>query len=196
MTRKKSILFVFLFTVSFVSLFAEPVTKNFDIQGIYGETLSLDIEPIASQVSSYIAGMPFNILDAQVNPDQVSGGRQIARWSAASNSLFTIKVSADHMYHVDDTSKGYPLSFELTFKYNVSVSDQVYENQVFSIESGTEAREFNLVNNLSNTGDGFIGILNGGIFFRFTSEGWAVAKSDNAPDGEYMAIVTVSLKGM
>lgn len=196
---KKTLLAISTFILLPITLFAvkDPTTKSFDIQGVYGTTLSLSVDPISAQVSSYIAGMPFNILDAQVNPEQVSGGRQIARWSAASNTLFTIKVLAEHMYHVDDEgSKEHPLEYVLTIKYDVSVSDQVYEDQVFSVMSGTGEHEFNLANNLSSVGDGFVGILNGGIFFRFTDGGWNVARSEDAPDGEYKANVVISLKGM
>lgn len=199
MIKKKislAIIILILLPTTLLAVIKEPTTKSFDIQGVYGTTLSLSVDPISAQVSSYIAGMPFNILDAQVNPEQVSGGRQIARWSAASNTLFTIKVSADHMYHVNNVStKEDPLEYILTFKYDVSVSDQSYEDQVFTVTSGTGEHEFNLANNLSSVGNGFVGILNGGIFFRFTNTGWTIAHSDSAPEGEYIAEVTIKLIG-
>lgn len=200
MIKKKSS-FIFVFILLFISLpvlaaVKEPVTKSFDIQGVYGETLSLEVEPIAAQVSTYIAGMPFNILDLQVSPEQSSGGRQIARWNAASNTPFIISVSAEDMFHVDDSNKQIPLTYILTFKYDVSVSERSYPDQVFEITSGSGMREFTLTDNLSSVGDGYIGILNGGIFFRFTDDGWATANLESTPSGEYKANVTISLKGM
>ena len=194
------VLFLILIFCALPVMSKDPVTKNFDIQGIYGTTLSLDVEPIAAQTLSYIAGMPFNILDKQVNPDQESGGRQIARWSAASNTDFTIRVSADHLKFLpkatDEGKEAEPLEYILTFKYDVSIADRVFEDRTFSITSGTGEHEFNITNDTSDLSGGFIGIIDGGIFFHFTEDGWTNAQDDTkAPDGEYHTTATIKLIG-
>ena len=173
------------------SLVAGTTTKDFSIQGGYDNTISLVIEPIAAQTVSYIAGMPFNIQDNQVKYDQISGGRQIARWSVVSNTLFTITVKANPLHPVDDTSIN--LDYILTFKYDLSSADGSYEDQGFEVSSDKTEHEF-VVGNLSSMPESsFLGILEGGILFKFTEGGWNLANSSESPSGNYITTVTVKL---
>ena len=188
-----------LLAVLSCGLHARTETKWFDIQGVYGETLSLSVDPIASQTLYYIAGMPFDILDDQVVASQLSsGGRQIAYFSIGANIPFVIEIQAGHMYHVDNrATKTKPLEYNLTFKFNVSTPQGEGKEQSFSLvsEEGTR-REFVIAEDVESVDSGFLGVLDGGIYFCFTQEGEANANDDNyAPDGEYVAEVVITVKG-
>ena len=190
-----SIILLFFTTVSLLPAAITTTSKWVDIQGVYGETLSLEVTPIAAQTLSYISGMPFNILDNQVNPQQGAGGRRIADFSAASNTLFTIEVTATSMHPTGQNSP--LLDYILTFSFDVSTPAGSYTDEQFSVESSAAGNtyEYLIASDLESVGDGFIGILDGGIFFHFTGKGWETANSTAAPDGEYEATVKIALKG-
>lgn len=124
MKRFVCILISFLLSVT---LYAETKTSVIELQGAYGVALNMNITPIAAQTESFISGMPFNIEEEFVKYQPNSDGRAIATWNVLSNTKFDIYIKADNMVPVLEPGSTYnpdvPLSYILTFSYNLSYAD-------------------------------------------------------------------------
>ena len=88
---RKNTLVIFLLLLSFSSFGKEyslEMTRRFSLQAGFDSAMDISITPIAAQSQSYIAGMPFSIEDGQVQYQNTSQGREIARWNVLSNTDF------------------------------------------------------------------------------------------------------------
>lgn len=123
---KRFVCILILFLLS-VTLYAETKTSVIELQGAYGVALNMNITPIAAQTESFISGMPFNIEEEFVKYQPNSDGRAIATWNVLSNTKFDIYIKADNMVPVLEPGSTYtpevPLSYILTFSYNLSYPD-------------------------------------------------------------------------
>ena len=123
---KRFVCILILFLLS-VTLYAETKTSVIELQGAYGVALNMNITPIAAQTESFISGMPFNIEEEFVKYQPNSDGRAIATWNVLSNTKFDIYIKADNMVPVLEPDSTYtpevPLSYILTFSYNLSYPD-------------------------------------------------------------------------
>lgn len=122
---KRFVCILILFLLS-VTLYAETKTSVIELQGAYGVALNMNITPIAAQTESFISGMPFNIEEEFVKYQPNSDGRAIATWNVLSNTKFDIYIKADNMVPVKPSSPytpEVPLSYILTFSYNLSYPD-------------------------------------------------------------------------
>lgn len=205
------------------SLFSLDVTtKRISLQGGIDRILEVDIDPIASQSQSYIAGMPFNVLDSQVQYNLNSNGRIIAYWNLLSNFPdFKMIIEAQPLHHetVDlSAADAKILPYILTFSYSMALaSEQNSIESSFSIDLESDASQNGVtfisedlvtryrkyeVSILSSSVAGseqyanYSGILEGQIAFKFTQASSSKVASSDYPAGLYEAYVRVTLEAV
>lgn len=216
--RKSAIISVLLLFAS-VCFAAAPykmeITRHFTLQAGYDNAAEISIEPVVAQGQSYIAGMPFNIEDKQVQHGQTEQGREIARWNVLSNTNFNMKVSGTKLLPVDENGdvqnqiKG--LEYYLTFTYSIGYVDASGEQRTATGEreyysadaSSGEFVGFIPSHTEDSTLNQFIGGVDGSIFFVFDEKSSTRIQSDESdsstsedylPSGDYKATVTVVLE--
>ena len=193
------------------------ITRQFTLQAGYDYASEIHVSPVVAQGQSYIAGMPFNIEDRQVQHGVTEQGREIARWDVLSNTDFNMKVSGTKLQHVNaDTGTVDPadddgLDYYLTFTYTIGYVDAAGNPKSFTGEREYHSAEpsTGIFGSLipDHTADAeknpFIGGVDGSIFFVFdeaSSERIRSVDSGNPyseaylPAGDYMATVTVVLE--
>ena len=72
----------------------EKMQRNIVVQGNYGTQVKVKFDRIATQSSSFSVGMPFDIEGRLVQYNATEKGREIAYWSVAANTKFTLKIKA------------------------------------------------------------------------------------------------------
>lgn len=195
----KKIIYVLIIILISFPLFAETKTSSIQLQGAYSSALNMNINAIAAQTESYLSGMPFNIEEEFVRYNRESDGRAIATWNVLSNTKFNIYIKASDMVHIEDADHTYPLSYILTFSYNLSYPNVDFNNSgSFWVTSGIpdnsktgssssnvnisvetvaeiEGEEFYKINLFENSdgvvfNTGFTGSVDGRMYFKFTQE--------------------------
>ena len=212
---RKNTLVIFLLLLSFSSFGKEyslEMTRRFSLQAGFDSAMDISITPIAAQSQSYIAGMPFSIEDGQVQYQNTSQGREIARWNVLSNTDFNIKISGTKLFPVDETGqmmttkKG--LDYYLVFDYRLGYVTASGQYEATGTEEYYSANGTEYFTDLTEgyTGDvnAFIGGVDGSIFFRFDEASSVRIASDSSndsssedylPPGDYHAEVTITLEG-
>lgn len=219
---KKNFLFLTLLFVVISAAFSKApyqmeMTRQFTLQAGYDHAAEISIAPVVAQGQSYIAGMPFNIEDKQVQYGVTEQGREIARWDVLSNTNFNIKISGTKLQPVDEIGNvktGFEddgLDYYLRFSYTIGYVDSSGEQKTSTGEKvyyTAEASSGEFVGLIpTHTADGtlnqFIGGVDGSIFFVFDKASSERIQSDAAddsangnylPPGDYMATVTVVLE--
>ena len=93
-------------------------TKEFTLMAGYAEVLYLEIDEIPAQSNQYIAGMPFNIEDYQVQANETEHGREIATWNLLTNtSEFDLKIWGTPMTYVGEQENKTDLHYYLNIQY-------------------------------------------------------------------------------
>lgn len=200
----------------------DVTTKHIAIQGGIDRILEVDIEPIASQSQSYIAGMPFNILDPQVKYNLNSDGRVIAYWNLLTNFPdFRIIIEAQPLHHEQEAAfptSGKYLPYILTFSYTMSLAtgrNAIDSSFIIDLESDASQNGVTFISEdlvtgyrkyevslLSSSSSGteqyanYSGVLGGQIFFKFTQASSEKVNSSDYPGGLYEAYVRVTLEAV
>lgn len=198
MMRKIMFLLLFVLASSVQSLFAtysSELYRAVQLQGAYGDVVSIDFDEIASQSQTYLIGMPFNILDQSVQYTD-GPGRIIARWSILTNTNFDIRLSidADKLHH--ETQSSTPLDFILRFTYNLSYyiggkpADPLSGNFEFDTSNNEETETVIPQNTIPDTGS-FIGSVEGLVYFKFKDGQEPIINA--APAGNYIADVKIQV---
>ena len=201
---KRKITFITLLLVLLIPVYSanyrQDTWNTIALQGGYGEVCSVDVDILKAQAQSYMAGMPFNIKDNSVQPS--SSGRGIANWSFIANSVFTIKVYAEPLKHVETgTYYKEDLDYVLIFNYQIAydapgTQGAVLEDQAsFKVNCGNEGgdiadQSISLEFRSEHDADHFIGSADGMIFFRFEND----TTRFTGPAGEYTAQVTIQIE--
>lgn len=196
--RKIIPLFIFI-VASFESLFSatynSELSRAIQLQGAYGDVVSVEFDEIAAQTQSYLIGMPFNIQDQTVQ-SSAGTGRVIARWSILTNTDFSLNLSIDETkLHHENGSKPY-LDFVLTFTYNLAYyvrGESASKRGSFDFKTTESPKEVSIIpeGTIPDTGS-FTGSVEGLISFKFDEsvEGTAI---DAAPVGNYVADVKMQV---
>ncbi len=202
---------IFLVLAPAYSAYEIQRTKEFTLMAGYETVLYLEIDEIPAQSNQYIAGMPFNIEDFQVQAGTTEHGREIATWNMLSNTPeFGLKIWGEPMYHVDDTEKKNPLNYVLNIQYMLgyylengslgnSESKWLEFDSTDGIATEGDAELIDLLGGVSTSAGTFIGSLGGSIFFEFTPATSQEIMNDmdvdeKFPEGEYTATVTFKLE--
>lgn len=221
---KKKICSLVLFVLLAFTLFASDdkiTTRPIALQAGFDVVTAIYVERIPSQTESYLQGMPFNIEDPQVQyiASEDATGRRIASWSVLSNTPFSLIFELEPLKPVlpSGGESVTPLPYILTFEYILSYGYEStnYVDSKFILDMGAKASTLaaydkttageetangnvvfavDITENLS-TSEGFIGNLDGGVYFMFTKESSEkLAAADSAeiyPYGSYEATVKI-----
>ena len=207
-----SMLFIICLVSNLSAVLVPDLSRAIKLQGALGEVLSISVEPLSAQTSSYRFGMPFDIQDASVQYSSAETlGRPIAHWTVLANTPFTITVQpADEnngkLVHVSETSTS--LDYILTFSYNLDyyVKGEAHSasGQDFIYKTNETLPPFNSDEVIRNKGeDGYsladekalTGSVDGTIYFRFAKgqEG-IIDDNEKVPAGNYEAKVKLILE--
>ena len=203
--KRKLIIFAFSILMFISFLHAErKETRSFDIQGAYGEVCEIYVEPIPAQSQTYVAGMPFSIEDATVQPGATTaGGRYIADWGFISNTDVNLYVMGEYLTSVETLPKSEnhaELPYTLTFEYELAYNDA--DGTVTSFtgtfeytnSSGENYYKYEIIPSGINAESGFLGALNGAIYFEFVNTIKSSSSYDSYPAGDYTANVYVVIE--
>lgn len=181
----------------------EEYMKSFRIQAGVGEKVSINVERIPAQTTSYVAGMPFNIEESFVeftNADYQ--GRLIANIDILSNTKFDLKIVASPMTHTTKTSNelDYYLTFEYELGYQTSGGISNAIPSVFRVHSANPQDWIWSEQVNADILDGtYVGNVDGHIYFKFDEESSAAIKEEKGksegklPAGNYSATVTINI---
>ena len=209
-----TLLFVIFLVFHLSATLVPDLSRAIKLQGALGEVLSVSVEPLSAQTSSYRFGMPFDVQDASVQYSSADTlGRPIAHWTVLANTPFTITVQpADEnkgkLVHVSQTST--PLDYILTFSYNLDyyVKGEAYSasGQDFIYKTNETSIPFNSSEAINNNGeDGYsladekalTGSVDGTIYFRFAENQESIIDDDKqVPPGNYEAKVKLILEAI
>ena len=110
-----------------ISALKLETTKEFALQGGYGEVLSISVSTMTSQAESDLIGMPFDILDPYVqynssvdNPSY--GERVIGTWAILANCNFSLSINATPLRHVTN-SNAQPLYYRLAHEFSLAYTN-------------------------------------------------------------------------
>ena len=177
----------------------------------YAEVLYLEIDEIPAQSNQYIAGMPFNIEDYQVQANETEHGREIATWNLLTNtSEFDLKIWGTPMTYVGEQENKTDLHYYLNIQYvlgyylpggSISSSESTWHEGI-DPAAFTEAnpKVIDMLKGIDGIEENsFVGNLGGSIFFEFTpASSEAIADDMDVdevfPEGEYSASVTFMLE--
>ena len=223
MTRKSVFILIFSFILASFCFAVAPykmeITRHFTLQAGYEAAAEISITPVVAQGQSYIAGMPFNIEDKQVQHGVTEQGREIARWDVLCNTNFNMKVSGTKLQPVDingNVKEGFEddgLDYNLTFTYTIGYVDADGTQRTATGEKvyyTADAQSGEFVGLIpTHTEDQalnqFIGGVDGSIFFVFDDSSSKRIQSpdsddstheDYLPPGDYLATVTVVLESV
>ena len=219
---KKKICSLVLLVLLAFTLFASDdkiTTRPIALQAGFDVVTAIYVERIPSQTESYLQGMPFNIEDPQVKYVDNGLGRRIANWSVLSNASFSLIFELEPLKHALSSSADNvtPLPYILTFEYILSYGYEStnYVDSKFILDMGAKETTLSaygktttgektsdgnvvfsvdITENLS-TSEGFIGNLDGGVYFMFTKESSEKLAADDPakiyPYGSYEATVKI-----
>ena len=185
----------------------EKMQRNIVVQGNYGTQVKVKFDRIATQSSSFSVGMPFDIEGRLVQYNATEKGREIAYWSVAANTKFTLKIKATKLvsegtYRDSSSSEQttYSLDYYMTFTYDLGYTSggtQTSKSGEFKINTESETEFLGYVNehNVQTTkaydanGVEFnivpddadtgsvIGSVNGSVYFMFTDKATGYIKN-------------------
>lgn len=204
------ILFILVESFLCAEYVSEDMTKDFTLQAGYGTVLQIEMEEIPAQTNLYVAGMPFNIEDFQVQYAETEHGREIATWRLLSNTTdFRLSITGEPLYWTGDSTKQTGvLDFILNIQYVLGYylpDGSISSNNVRWIEYRTEDEQpfvVNLLEGVQVAKDTFIGSVNGSVFFEFTPSSSQSILNDmentdaesTYPPGNYVADVIFKLE--
>ena len=206
-----TLLFVIFLVFHLSATLVPDLSRAIKLQGALGEVLSVSVEPLSAQTSSYRFGMPFDVQDASVQYSSADTlGRPIAHWTVLANTPFTITVQpADEdsckLVHVSNPST--PLDYILTFNYNldyyvrgkaysISGKDFVYKtNEPSTPFNSTEAIRIHGEEGLLADEKALTGSVDGTIYFRFAENQESIIdNNDLIPPGNYEAKIKLIIE--
>ncbi len=212
----KRLIILLIFIICMVShlsaVLVPDLSRAIKLQGALGEVLSVSVEPLSAQTSSYRFGMPFDVQDASVQySSEGTLGRPIAHWTVLANTPFTITVQpADEnngrLVHVSEASM--PLDYILTFSYNLdyyvrgeahsaSGTDFVYKTNESStpFNSREAIRKHGEDGYLSADEKALTGSVDGTVYFRFADrQAETIDDNTSVPPGNYEAKIKLILE--
>ena len=204
---KQFLTLFFVLSVLCLSPFSAAETKeymkSFRIQAGVGEKVSIHVERIPAQTTSYVAGMPFNIEESFVKYTNADyQGRLIANIDILSNTKFDLEIVAKPMTHT--TEKSTELDYYLTFEYELGyqtsggISNAI--PSVFRFHSANQQKWIWSEQVNADILDGtYVGNVDGSIYFKFDETSSAAIEAEkgkakgNLPAGNYSATVTINI---
>ena len=203
----KRLIAVVLISILCSALFSadtERHMKSFRIQAGVGEKVSINVERIPAQTTSYVAGMPFNIEESFVEYTNVAyQGRLIANFDILSNTKFDLEIKAEPMTHT--TLSSAELDYYLIFDYRLGyqtaggISNSIPKRFTFHSANPADWIWSDQVNADVLAGT-YIGSVDGSIYFKFDSASTSEIQAEKGnndgdlPAGNYSATVTITIK--
>ena len=178
--------------------------KSFRIQAGVGDKVSINVERIPAQTTSYVAGMPFNIEESFVDYTNADyQGRQIANIDIISNTKFDLEIEAEPMTHTTEESAelDYYLTFEYELGYQTSGGISNTVPSIFRYHSSNPSKWIWTEQVNADILDGtYVSNVDGRIYFKFDQASSAKIQTEKGnakgdlPYGNYSANVTITIK--
>ena len=178
----------------------QSYTRSFRIQAGVGEKVSVNVDRIPAQSTSYVAGMPFNIEEDFVqytNPSFM--GRLIANIDIIANTKYDLEITAQPMHHttMDSVDLNYILTFEYTIGYEGASNSTL---STFRCNSGSpQYWRWDDEIGASVAPGSYVGNIDGNIYFKFDDSSSSQIRTlgdaeGELPPGNYSSTVTIVVK--